>query len=208
MKFSQSRLTLCDPIDCNLLGFSVHRIFCLWNSCPGKNTGVGSCSHLQGIFPTQGSNPGLLCCRRILYCLSHKGSPRVLEWVVYPFSSGSSQLRSRTSVSCIAGGFFTSSTREAMWTLNPIKPCIPALNTVPGFINATLLKCFWVFAECWLIASGKGVGCRTLHGWWDLAVCGLQAAGWSVSGMSWGTSSTIVSPAGVSSLSRRQKVGR
>ena len=43
---------------------------------PGQNTGVGSLSLLQGIFPTQGSNPGLLHCRQILYQLSHKGSPR------------------------------------------------------------------------------------------------------------------------------------
>ena len=42
-----------------------------WNS-PGQNTGVGSLSLLQGIFPTQGSNPGPLHCRRILYQLSHK----------------------------------------------------------------------------------------------------------------------------------------
>ena len=43
-----------------------------WNS-PGQNTGVGSLSLLQEIFPTQGSNPGLPHCRRILYQLSHKG---------------------------------------------------------------------------------------------------------------------------------------
>ena len=49
-----------------------------WNSL-GQNTGVGSLSLLQGIFPTQGSNPGLLHSRRILYQLSHKGSPRILE---------------------------------------------------------------------------------------------------------------------------------
>ena len=46
----------------------------LWNS-PSQNTGVGSLSLLQRIFPTQGSNPGLPHCRRILYQLSHKGSP-------------------------------------------------------------------------------------------------------------------------------------
>ena len=45
-----------------------------WNS-PGQNTGVGSPSLLQGIFPTQGSNPGLSHCGWILYQLSHKGSP-------------------------------------------------------------------------------------------------------------------------------------
>ena len=76
-----------------------------WNS-PGQNTGVGSLSLLQGIFPDQGSNPGLPHCR-ILYQLSHKGSPRILEWVAYPFSSESSQFRNQTGVSCIAGRFFT-----------------------------------------------------------------------------------------------------
>ena len=47
----------------------------------GKNTGVGNLSLLQGIFPTQELNPGLLNCRRILYQLNHKGSPRILEWI-------------------------------------------------------------------------------------------------------------------------------
>ena len=42
---------------------------------PGKNTGVGCHFLLQGIVPTQGSNPGLLHCRQILYLLSHQGSP-------------------------------------------------------------------------------------------------------------------------------------
>ena len=49
-----------------------------WNS-PGQNTGVGSLSLLQGIFPTQGLNPGLPHCRQILYQLSHEESPRILE---------------------------------------------------------------------------------------------------------------------------------
>ena len=55
---------------------------------------MGSLSLLQGIFPTQGFNTGLPHGRRILYQLSHKGSPRILEWVAYPFSRGSSQPRS------------------------------------------------------------------------------------------------------------------
>ena len=62
-----------------------HGFYSPWNS-PGQNTGVGSLSLLQGIFPTQGLNPGLLHRRRILYQLSHQGSPRILEWVAYPFS--------------------------------------------------------------------------------------------------------------------------
>ena len=60
---------------------------------------------LQGIFPTQGSSPGLLHCRRILYQLSHQGSPRILEWVAYPFSRGSSWPRNWTQVSHIAAKF-------------------------------------------------------------------------------------------------------
>ena len=68
---------------------------------PGQNSGVGSRSLLQGIFPTQGLNPGLPHCRQILYQLSHKGSPSILEWVAYPFSSGSSQPTNRTGFSAL-----------------------------------------------------------------------------------------------------------
>ena len=50
----------------------------------------GYLSLLQGIVPTQGSNLGLLHCKRILYQLSHQGSPRILAWVAYPFSTVSS----------------------------------------------------------------------------------------------------------------------
>ena len=81
-----------------------HGLYSPRNS-PGQNSGVGSLSLLQGIFPTQGSNPGLPYCKWILYQLSHQGSPRILEWV--PFSSGSAQPWNWTRVSCIAGRFFT-----------------------------------------------------------------------------------------------------
>ena len=89
-----------------------------WNF-PGQNTGMGTHSLLQGIFPTQGSNPGLPHCRKTLYRLSHQGSPRILEWVAYPFSRGTSQSRDRSQVSHIAGGFFTNvDTREALESWN------------------------------------------------------------------------------------------
>ena len=52
-----------------------HGLYSPWNS-PGQNARVDSLSLLQGIFPTQGSNPGLPHCRRILHQLSQKGSPR------------------------------------------------------------------------------------------------------------------------------------
>ena len=73
VQISQLCLTLCNPMDCTLPGSSVHGIL--------QNTGVGSLSLLQGIFSTQGLNPGLLHYRWILYQLSPKGNPRVLEWV-------------------------------------------------------------------------------------------------------------------------------
>ena len=65
--------TLCDSMDCNPPGSSVH------GDSPGKNTGVECQALLQGIFPTQGVNLCLLCllgCRQILYPLSHQGSQR------------------------------------------------------------------------------------------------------------------------------------
>ena len=61
--------TLCDPMNCSPPGSSVH------GDSPGKNTRAGCHAFLQGIFPTQGLNPGLPHCRRILYQLSYPGSP-------------------------------------------------------------------------------------------------------------------------------------
>ena len=66
---AQSCLTLCSPMDYSPPSSSVHGNF------PSKNIGVGCHALLQAIFPTQGLNPCLLHCRRILYCLSHQGSP-------------------------------------------------------------------------------------------------------------------------------------
>ena len=91
-----------------------------------QNTEVGSLSLPQGIFPTQGSNPGL----------PHSSpaalprTPRILERVAYPFSSRSSRPRNQTGVSCIVGGFFTNwAIREvpsSTWIppkfLSPAKP--------------------------------------------------------------------------------------
>ena len=82
-----------------------HALYSPGNS-PALNTWVGSLSLLHGTFPTQGSNPGLLCCRQILYQLSHKGSPRIMEWVAYPFSSGFFWPKNWTGVSCFEGRFF------------------------------------------------------------------------------------------------------
>ena len=66
-KSLQSCLTLCDPMDRSLPGSSVH------GDSPGRNTRAVCHSLLQGIFPTQGSNPGLPHCGQMLYHLSHQG---------------------------------------------------------------------------------------------------------------------------------------
>ena len=122
-------------MDCSPPGFSVHGDF------PGKDTGVGGHALLQGIFLTQGLNPGLPHCRQILYWLSYQGSPRILEWVAYPFSGGSSKLRNQTRVSCIAGGFFISwATREAS----------PNLFLAVGRVSSIQsLSRVWLFATPW-----------------------------------------------------------
>ena len=84
---AQSCPTLCNSMDCSLLGSSVH------GDSSGKNTREGCHTLLQEIFSTQGLNPGLPHWRQILYHLSYQGSPRILQWVAYPFSRGSSRPR-------------------------------------------------------------------------------------------------------------------
>ena len=63
---TQSCPILCDPMNCNPPGFSVH------GDSPSRNIGLDCHALLQGIFPTQRPNPGLPHCRWIIYCLSHK----------------------------------------------------------------------------------------------------------------------------------------
>ena len=144
---------------CSVMSNSLqpHGLYSAWNSS-GQNTGVGSLSLLQGIFPTQGSNPGLPHWRRLLYQLSHRGSPRILEWVAYPFSSGSSRPRNRTGVSCIAGGFFTNwDIREAglsccssnITGIFPLKSCLfSGWELFPKSHMANFLSFFKSLLKC------------------------------------------------------------
>ena len=105
---AQSCLTLCNAVDCSPPGSSVHGILQArileWLAIPCY----------RGIVPNQGSNPGLAHREKILYHLSHKGSPRRLEWAV---TEGPSWPRNWTGVSCIAGRFFTNwaTSRRLEW---------------------------------------------------------------------------------------------
>ena len=62
---------LCELMDCSLPSSSVH------GDSPNKNTGVGCHALLQGIFPAQVLNPGLLHCRQLFYQLNYQRSPKL-----------------------------------------------------------------------------------------------------------------------------------
>ena len=118
---------------------------CPWNS-PGQNTGVGCHFLLQGIFPTQGSNLGLPHCRWILYQLSHKGIPRIPEWIAYPFSNGSSWPRNQTGISCIAGGLFTD------WAIRkaPFDSQLPFIYvSLTSLFTFCWWYAFWTTSQSW-----------------------------------------------------------
>ena len=101
------------------------------NPHPHKKQTLYSLYHalLQGIFQRQGSNPGFLHFRRILYCLSRQKSPKILECIAYPFSRGTSWPRNPTRVSSFAGRFFTSwATRvQRLISIEAIEKKIPGV---------------------------------------------------------------------------------
>ena len=128
-----------------------HGLYSPWNS-PGQNTGVWTAFPLcrgssqprdwTQVFTSWFIREAQEYCRawfftrKILYQLSHKGSPRILEWVAYPFSSGSSWIRNRTRVSCIASGFFTN------WTMmETVKAYFWTQYFIP--LKFYLLLCQW-----------------------------------------------------------------
>ena len=74
-----------------------------------------------GALPNPGIEPRSLTLQIFSLPADHKGRLRILEWVAYPFSRGSSWLRNQTGVYCRAGGFFTSwATREALLSKAPL----------------------------------------------------------------------------------------
>ena len=188
VQVAQLCLTLCDSMDCTVQGILQAGILelvafpspgvlphpgikpmspQLWADSlpaesPGKSnsSGVGSLSLLQGIFLTQELNRDLLHCRGTLYQLSHQGSPRILEWVAYPFSRGSFWPKNRTGASCTAGGFFTSWATREEWNLlyatqntDTYSPLIPTVYFLNSLVN-TFFFCF-IFSTFGLLAQWK-----------------------------------------------------
>ena len=123
----------------------LHGLHSPWNF-PGQDIGVRNLPLLQRIFPTQGSKPGLPHCRWILYWLNHEGSPRILEWVAYPFSRGSSWPGNWTGVFCVAGGFFTDwATREALRSEKQSLVCIwKCILMFVGYFTSCSLKLHFI----------------------------------------------------------------
>ena len=89
--FTRSCPTLCDPVDCSPPGSFVS------GNSPGRYTGVGCHALLQGILPTQGSNPGLPHCRWILYHLSHWGTLITNKGAWWPAVHGVAKTRTQLS---------------------------------------------------------------------------------------------------------------
>ena len=107
---AQSCLTLFESRHC-----SRDRLLCPWDS-PGKNTGVGRLSLLQGIFPTQRSNPGLPHCRQSLYQLNHQGSPKVRRETDFETLTWEHVLGA-TLIHCLLNGnVCTGDINKANWT--------------------------------------------------------------------------------------------
>ena len=156
---TQSCQTLRDPMDCSPPGSSVH------GDSPGKNTEVGCHALLQGIFPTQGSNPDLLHCRWVLYCLSHQENPRILEWVACPFSRGSSWPRNWTRVSCIAGGFFKAELPGKPHKKSPLPSVLSALTLDSSGVGSGPASFFSVYFRLWDHAASVANTNSTMIAW-------------------------------------------
>ena len=126
---SESRPVLSDSLQ-------PRGLYSPWTS-PSQNTGGGSLSLLWGIFPTQGSNPGLLHCRRVLYQLSYQGSP----WRV--FSSVSRSVMSDSLRPCgLYSPWNSPGQNTVMGSLSLLQGIFPTQGSNPG-----LPHCRWILYQ-------------------------------------------------------------
>ena len=134
---AQSCLTVCDPMDCSPPGSSVYR------DCPVKNTGVGCHNLLQGIFPTQGSNPGLPHWQADFY---HWATREAHKWPFYGFfPSGYPWMKNSQSIYACGSMVDQKSRRVLEGQFKPILgKCIPELTTVRWL---SVILCTWGFLK-------------------------------------------------------------
>ena len=139
-------MSLCNPVDCSPPGSYVH------GDSPGMNAGVGSHSFLQGIFLTQGSNPGLLHCRQILYCLSHQGSPRSLPRALYVLETQETLEFQRNVCLCESG------------ELRTLSPERQGQTTVGSLVYELILLFQWHPGDR-LMCTAYCIPCTCVCGW-------------------------------------------
>ena len=152
-----------------------HGLYSPWNSL-GQNTVLGSL--LQRIFPTQGSNPGLLHCRWVLYHLSHRGSPRILKWVYTgihihasifpqnPFPSRLTHNIEQSSLCSTVGPCWLSIINSNMiqpptskhWLLSQVLEMISSGHNIPKFSLCWLLQSI----ESWIARSSAEMGFKNI----------------------------------------------
>ena len=122
-------------------GWWPHVLYRPWNS-PSQNTGGGSLSLLQEIFPTQGSSRCIPHWRQILHQLSYNGSQRMVEWVAYPFSSRASLPRNWTDVYSLQAESFPTQLSGRTWRGPKVEvrePCFPKVALVYILISMDIL---------------------------------------------------------------------
>ena len=165
MKWSEVKAQLC-PTLCN----------CMDCRLPGSSCGIFPARILEWVavpysrrssqprHRTQGSNPDLLHCRRILYQLNFKGSPRILEWVAYPFSRGSSRpgikpgspaLQADSLPTELSGIDLNALSKQVIWVLE--KYILMQLFITSGTPTFILIVCVCVFSRVWLLVTPFGL---------------------------------------------------
>ena len=179
-------------------GLKPTRLICPW-PYPGRNTGGGCHPLLQGIFSTQGVNLGLLHCRRILYHLSHQGSPRESPSVQFSHSVVSDSLRPHESqharLPCPSPtpGVYSNSCESSWWchpavssSVVPFSSCPQSLPASGSFPMSQLFA--WGWPKYWSFSfsispSSEHPGPISFRMDW-LALLAVQGLGWSYSHIS------------------------
>ena len=137
--------TLCNQMGCSQAGFSLH------GDSPGKNTGVGWHAILQGIFPTQGSNPDLPHCRWILYCLTAphpQGSLIKVKWgkkgrLVDTVWEGEGEMNWESSMKTYTFSSFQLPSHVRLFVAPGTASRLPCSSPTPGAYSNSCLSPWW-----------------------------------------------------------------
>ena len=117
-----------------------------------------------GALPNPGIEPRSLTLQMFSLPADHKGRLRILEWVAYPFSRGSSWLRNQTGVSCIAGGFCTN------WAIRKALDYAKELKSQPGYGRLPRIFLFWLNVKMSQLHTSK-INIHTLDGQMLILTC-------------------------------------